>query len=98
MTGKRIGGYRRRTRDKLSKSPREKGKISLTRYFQIYKIGDKVKLNLESSITKGKFCPRYNGKVGVVVGSEGECYKVKIRDIHKEKVILVHPIHIRKEL
>jgi large subunit ribosomal protein L21e len=98
MTGKRIGGYRRRTRDKLSKSPREKGKISLRNYFQTYKVGDKVKLNLESSVAKGKFCTRYNGKVGVVVGSEGEGYKIKIRDIHKEKVILVHPVHISKEL
>jgi ribosomal protein L21E len=70
----------------------------LTRYFQRFNEGDQVKLNLESSIPKGKFCTRYNGKVGVVVGSEGECYKVKIKDQKKEKVILVHPIHISKEI
>lgn len=98
MTGKRIGGYRKGSRKKLSKSPREKGKISLSKYFQKFEEGDKVQLNLESSVAKGKFCTRYNGKVGVVVGQEGEGYKVKIKDIKKEKVILIHPIHLTKQL
>lgn len=98
MTGKRIGGYRKGSRDKLSKNHREKGKISLTRYFQSFKEGEKVQLDLEPSVPKGKFCTRYNGKVGVVSGKEGECYKVIIKDIKKEKVILVHPIHLSKEI
>jgi large subunit ribosomal protein L21e len=98
MTGKRIGGYRKGSRDKLSKNPRDKGKISLTRYFQVYKEGEKVQLNLEPSVPKGKFCTRYNGKVGVVVGKEGECYNVKIKDIKKEKIILIHPIHLTREI
>jgi len=98
MTGKRIGGYRRRTRYKLGKSVRNKGKISLTNYFQSYKEGDKVKLSLEPSIQKGIFLPRYNGKVGVVVNKVGECYNVSINDIKKEKVVLVHPIHLSRQL
>jgi len=98
MTGKRIGGYRKGSRQKLSKSPRDKGKVSLSRYFQSFNIGDKAQLNLEPSVPKGKFCTRYNGKVGLVVGKEGECYNVKIKDIKKEKVILVHPIHLSKEI
>ncbi len=98
MTGKRIGGYRKGSRNKLGKSVREKGKISLSRYFQSFNEGDKVQLNLESSVAKGKFSTRYNGKVGVVVDKIGECYNVKIKDIKKEKIIIVHPIHIRKQL
>ena len=98
MTGKRIGGYRRRTRYKLRKNVKERGKLSLRRYFQSYTDGDKVKLSMDSSIHKGVFHPRYNGKVGVVVGKEGECYNIVIKDINKEKVVLVHPIHMRKQI
>jgi large subunit ribosomal protein L21e len=98
MTGKRIGGYRRRTRYKLRKNVKERGKLSLRRYFQSYAEGDKVKLSMDSSIHKGVFHPRYNGKVGIVIGKEGECYNILIKDINKEKVVLVHPIHMRKQV
>jgi large subunit ribosomal protein L21e len=97
MTGKRIGGYRRRTRYKISKTVRDKGKLSFTKYFQTLKEGDKVQLSLEASIHKGIFHPRYNGKVGVVLNKDGECYNVLIKDIKKEKVVLVHPIHLTKQ-
>jgi ribosomal protein L21E len=98
MTGKRIGGYRRRTRYKLGKAVREKGKLSLTKYFQSFKEGDKVQLSLEPSIQKGIFLPRYNGKVGVIENKVGECYNVVIQDIKKEKVVLVHPIHLKRQI
>lgn len=98
MTGKRIGGYRKGSRQKLSKSHRDKGKISLTKYFQAFNEGEKVQLSLEPSVPKGKFSTRYNGEVGVVVGKKGECYIVKIKDLKKEKEILVHPIHLSKEI
>jgi large subunit ribosomal protein L21e len=97
MTGKRIGGFRRRTRYKLSKNVRDKGKISLTKYFQEYNEGERVKLSLEPAVQKGVFHPRFNGKSGIVQRKEGECYEVMIRDIHKNKLLLVHPIHLSKD-
>ena len=37
---KRIGGVRRKTRYKFRKHARDKGKISITRYFQSFSNGD----------------------------------------------------------
>ncbi|MBS3151773.1 50S ribosomal protein L21e [Candidatus Woesearchaeota archaeon] len=93
---KRIGGARRKTRHKLAKNVRDKGKISLTRYFQDFKSGDKVCLSAEPSVHGGMYFPRFHGKVGTVVGKQGKCYQVKIKDVQMLKIVLAHPVHLKK--
>ncbi len=93
---KRIGGFRRKTRDKLNKSPRMKGKISIRKYLQEFQQGDVVCLKIEPSFHKGMFFPRYYGKTGTIDGKQGKCYKVSFVDGHKEKMLLVHPLHLVK--
>jgi large subunit ribosomal protein L21e len=93
---KRIGGLQRKTRDKLSKNPRQKGKISLRKYFQKLSTGDRVVLKIEPSIHKGIYHPRFHGKAGVIKGMQGNCYEVVINDGGKEKVLIVHPVHLRR--
>ncbi len=93
---KRIGGFRRKTRNKLKKSPSTKGKVSITSYFQQLKQGQRVVLKLEPSIHKGMFLPRFYGKTGVVGGRHGSCYEVSIKDGNKPKTLIVHPIHLKR--
>ena len=93
---KRIGGFRRKTRSKLRKTPRTKGKISLRRYFFKFKEGDKVLLSAEPAIQKGMYFPRFYGKIGIVTGMQGRCCKVQMKDGNKEKLLIVHPVHLRK--
>ncbi|MEK6907028.1 MAG: 50S ribosomal protein L21e [Nanoarchaeota archaeon] len=93
---KRIGGFRRKTRSKLSKSPRTKGKISLTRYFQEFNVNDKVTLNAEPSYQKGMYLPRFHSKPGTITGRQGRCYLVEIKDGGKTKNLVVHGIHLKK--
>jgi len=92
----RTGGFRRKTRRKLSKKTRQKGKLSLSKYFQEFKKGEKVLLKAEPSIQKGMYFPRFHGKHGIIKAKQGNCYYVQIKDGRKAKDILVHPIHIRK--
>ena len=93
----RIGGSRRKTRSKVKKNFRKKGKISIGNYFQIFKEGDKVKLYVEPAIQKGMYCPRFFGKVGEILGKVGKCYKVKIKDFNKTKELIVHPVHLLRQ-
>ena len=93
---KRIGGLRRKTRHKLSKSIRQKGKISLTTYFQTLNVGDRVTLRAEPAVQKGMYHPNYYGKAGIVKGKKGSCYEIAIKDRSKEKLLIVHPVHIKK--
>jgi len=93
---KRIGGFRRKTKSKLSKSPRTKGKISLTKYLQEFKLDENVVLKMEPGYQKGSYFPRFHGKSGLIIGKQGYCYKVRIRDGNKIKDLIIHPIHLMR--
>ncbi|MFH1064743.1 MAG: 50S ribosomal protein L21e [Candidatus Woesearchaeota archaeon] len=92
----RIGGFRRKTRSKLKKDRNEKGKISLRNFLQKLNTGDKVLLNAEPAYQDGMYFPRYHGKVGTVKSKKGDCYDVTIDDRGKEKILIIHPVHLRK--
>ena len=93
---KRVGGFRRRTRHKYQKARREKGKISLQKYFQEFKVGDKVMLATEPAVQKGMYFRRFHSKVGTVQGKQGRCYKVEISDLGNKKIVVVHPVHLKQ--
>lgn len=92
----RIGGMRRKTRYKLKKEVRQKGKISLQKYFQSFDIGEQVYLLAEPAVQKGMYHPRFFGKAGTVSGKRGRCYQVAIQDGGKNKTLLVHPVHLKR--
>ena len=92
----RIGSPRRKTRQKLSKGVRQKGKIPLSKYFQTFENGDKVKLLAEPAVQKGMYFPRFHGSVGHVNGKQGSCYQVAIKDFNKRKTLVVHPVHLKR--
>jgi large subunit ribosomal protein L21e len=93
---RRIGGTRRKTRHKLQKDIRNRGKISLTKYFQDFNTGDRVMLDAEPAVQKGMYHPRFHSKAGVIVSKAGKCYNVAIKDGDKAKTLIVHPVHLRR--
>ena len=93
---KKIGGSRRKRRHVFKKHRSEKGKISLSRYLQSFKDGDKVRLSVESAVQKGMYHSRFYGKMGVVKGKKGGCYEVLITDGSKQKTLIVHPVHLKR--
>jgi len=93
---KRRGGSRAGTRRLFRKSPRSKGKISLTKFFMPYKVGDSAVLQAEPAMQDNLYHQRFHGKTGVVVGKRGDCYEVKIQDGGKQKMVIVHPVHLKK--
>ena len=92
----RRGSYRRKTRKLMSKHFRERGKISLTKYFAEYKEGDKITLKAEPAVQNGIYHLRFHSKTGVVKGMQGKCYKVEIKDGNKPEELIVHPIHLAR--
>lgn len=93
---KRIGGARRKTRNKFSKSIRKRGKISISSYLQSFKQGDKVSLAVEPGIQKGMYHRRFLSKIATVNGKKGKCYELLIKDGGKTKKLIVHPVHLKK--
>ena len=92
----RIGRFRRKTRHKLSKKPSDKGKFSIRDFLRPFKVGDRVVLKAEPAIQKGMYFPRFHGKEGIVNGKKGNCYEILIKDFKKEKIVVVHPVHLKK--
>ena len=45
---------------------------------------------------KGMYFPRYHGMVGEVKGKKGNCYNIAIKDHNKDKLLIVHPVHLKK--
>ena len=86
----RIGGFRRKTRGKLSKKVGEKGRIIISRFLQSFKEGETVNLSADPAYQRGMYHPRFHGKTG-------NCYEVEIVDGKKAKLLIIHPIHLRKQ-
>ncbi len=93
---KRKGGYRHKTRKLWRKNWRDKGKISLSHYFAELATGEHVALLAEPAVQKGLYHARYHGLTGVVLKSRGDCYEVQIHDGDKYKMLVIHPVHLRK--
>jgi large subunit ribosomal protein L21e len=91
----RVGGFRRKTRHTLKKKRRCRGKMSLTKFFQIFEEGQKVVLKAEPAYQKGMYYPRFHGKIGVIGSKKGRCYEVKIKDGSVNKNLIVHPVHLK---
>ncbi|MBT4604006.1 50S ribosomal protein L21e [archaeon] len=92
----RIGKGRRKTRHKFKKNVRERGKLSISKYFAKFELQETVALKINSAINKGQFHPRFHGKCGKVTGNRGTCYQIDFKDGSKLKRIFVHPIHLVK--
>ena len=77
------------------KIPREKGKLSLSKYFQTFKSGDFVAVIKEPSQIFG-YSHRVHGRTGKVIEKRGSAYYVEINDLNKPKRYLIKPIHLKK--
>lgn len=75
---------------------RQRGKFSLVRYMQQFTIGERVVLHMEPSVHEGTFHHNFTGRAGFVEGKQGFCYRVKINDRGKEKLLIVHPVHLQR--
>jgi len=93
---KRIGGMRRKSRYKLKRDPRTKGRINFRRYLEEYKAGDKVLLAPDSIIQKGMFKHKWIGRSGVISRKQGRCYEVIIYEKGNEKKLIIHPVHLKR--
>lgn len=93
---KRIGSRRRKTRHKLFKSKKEKGKLPVTAFLKKFNVGEKVALKAEPSYHRGLFFPRFQGRIGTVKEKKGRCYEIIIEDGGKKKTLIVNPVHLKK--
>jgi large subunit ribosomal protein L21e len=91
---KRSQGYRNKTRSLLTREPRQKGKIGLSKLLHDYQPGEKVVIKINSTIQKGMPHRRFHGKIGVVMSKRGRAYTVNVSQGDAVKEIIVRPEHL----
>ncbi len=87
-------GYRRKSRG-LRVKPRDRGKVRIKRYLQKFNEGETVSIKIDASY-RNIPRPRFEGKSGKVVATQGRAYYIDIRDVKKRKKLLVAPEHLIK--
>ena len=88
-------GPQKGTRGKLSNDARDAGTSPPQRAIQEFDEGERVHLDIDPSVRKGRFHPRFNGHTGVVTGKQGDAFTVEITDGGKDKTIIVTAAHLR---
>jgi len=87
-------GPQSNTRKKLRNKPRERGTSPPQRSIAEYENGEKVHMKIDPSVPDGRFHPRFDGRTGEVVGTQGSAYKVAITDGSTEKTLIVKAAHL----
>lgn len=77
------------------KQLKTRGKIKFSNYFQKFKEGDKVSVVRELALNP-KFPKQIQGRSGIIASKRGTSYIVKINDLNKEKLYIIHPVHLKK--
>ena len=93
---KRSKGFRSKTRQKLRRHPRDRGLSPITRTLQEFNEGEHVNIVIDPSKHKGLPHPRFHGLTGVIIGTQGKSYILKIKVGKKEKQVIIRPEHLRK--
>jgi large subunit ribosomal protein L21e len=87
-------GYRSGARHLLTKEPRERGKMKLSKLLYEYQPGIQVVVKIDSSIQKGMPHRRYHGRVGTVLNKRGRSYVVSVSQGDAIREIIVRPEHL----
>lgn len=92
---RRSKGYRSKTRALFRKSPRERGKVGLSRLLRTYNPGDRVTISIDSSVHKGMPHRRYHGRIGIVKERRGRSYIIEVSEGKQTRTLIARPEHIR---
>ena len=93
----RSRGFKSRSRSKLTKKVREKGRIPISRTMQEFKPGDRVHIVIDPSVQKGQPHPRYHGRTGTVTEKRGNAYVIEVTDKNARKTLISRPVHLRSQ-
>jgi len=61
-----------------------------------FEVGERAQLRAEPAVQKSIYHRRFHSKMGTIAAKRGNCYEVKIKDGGKDKMVIVHPVHLRK--
>jgi large subunit ribosomal protein L21e len=91
---KKSKGFRSGARRLLTKEPRERGKMKLSKLLYEYQPGNQVIIKIDSAVQKGMPHKRYHGRVGTVLNKRGRSYVINVSQGDAMREIIVRPEHL----
>jgi len=77
------------------KNVKKRGKLELSKYFQEFKVGDKVTVVKEHSLNPA-FPRQIQGHTGLITGERGNAYIIKIFEGGVEKTHIIKSSNLKK--
>jgi large subunit ribosomal protein L21e len=93
----RSHGERLKTRHKFNKDLRARGFSPVSRAIQDFVVGQKVHIDIDSSIHKGMPNRRFQGRTASVIGQRGRAYLLEMYDGNLKKMLIVRPQHLKPQ-
>jgi large subunit ribosomal protein L21e len=93
--GAKSRGLRCRSRERLSKHPRERGMRGLSSFLQDYSVGQRVAIKIDPTRIETAPHKRFHGLTGTVMGRRGSAYVVEVFLGDKRKTIITEAEHLR---
>lgn len=90
-------GMRKKTRSKLCKKLRARGRSPVSRAIQDFEIGSKVHIKIDPSMHKGMPHPRFHGKTAEVMGKRGRAFVLSVNDGRANKTVICLPEHLARQ-
>lgn len=87
-------GKKRKTRKKLRKSVRDRGKLPTRKMTQELPLGSKVSIEIDPSVHRGQPHPKFYGRTGTVLGKQGRGYVINLKGENKK--VISGPEHIKR--
>jgi len=91
---KKSKGFRSGARRLLTKEPRERGKMKLSKLLYEYQSGTQVVIKIDSAVHKGMPHKRYHGRVGTILNKRGRSYVISVSQGDALREIIVRPEHL----
>tara|TARA_Y100000588_G_scaffold128856_1_gene141145 strand:- start:10967 stop:11260 length:294 start_codon:yes stop_codon:yes gene_type:complete len=91
----RTKGSRQGTRSILRKGKRDRRRLFIGRSMHPYQEGEKVAIVLDAAQQKGMPHRRFQGRTGIIEGSQGRAYVVRVADGNMMKTVVARPEHLR---
>ncbi|MBI2597578.1 MAG: 50S ribosomal protein L21e [Candidatus Diapherotrites archaeon] len=90
MTNKKAKGVRAKTRHLFSNDKR----VTVNKFLSSFDLGDRVVVNINSSVQDGMPHRRFQGLSGKVVGMQGKCHKVLVMQGNSLRTLVVNSAHL----
>lgn len=88
----RVRGSGKRRRSRFRK---HRDKTTVNQLLQSFSVDEKVVIKIDSGVHGAMPLARFQGQVGTITGTRGDCYEVEITDGDKEKTLVVAPVHLK---